>query len=431
MNRPLRFCMITTFYPPYNFGGDGVFVRALSRELAASGHHVEVIHCKDSYRLLARRDPPADPEEDGRILVHGLESRFGWLSPLATQQTGRPLFKRSAIERVLDRGFDVIHYHNVSLVGGPRVLEMGNAVKLYTPHEFWLVCPTHVLLKDNREPCERPSCLLCTLRHRRPPQWWRYSKALMSAVRHVDRFLVPSRFSIEMHQARGLEAPMVHLPSFLPGMASSVGGGGDSARPVGAEPYFLFVGRLEKLKGLETIIPLFRDSRRARLVVAGSGSYEATLRAMARGADNILFLGHVRRDELHSLYAGATAVIVPSICYEVSALVVAEAFAHGIPVIARGIGGLAENVEKSGGGITFDDEPSLIQAVQQLLADSDLRAELGRRAYQEYLRSWTPQAYLARYFEIIEEVSASRRGKALDGRASGVGQASLPPGGAP
>src|SRR6185503_12688951 len=53
MNRSLRFCMITTFYPPYNFGGDGIFVYRLSNALAKLGHHVEVVHCQDSYLLLA------------------------------------------------------------------------------------------------------------------------------------------------------------------------------------------------------------------------------------------------------------------------------------------------------------------------------------------------------------------------------------------
>ena len=54
-NRPLRFCMITTFYPPYNCGGDGIFVHQLSNELARRGHQVDVIHCIDAYRLRERR----------------------------------------------------------------------------------------------------------------------------------------------------------------------------------------------------------------------------------------------------------------------------------------------------------------------------------------------------------------------------------------
>ena len=53
----MRFCMVTTFYPPYAFGGDGVFVQQLSNELAKRGHQVEVIHCRDAYNLLTDRTP--------------------------------------------------------------------------------------------------------------------------------------------------------------------------------------------------------------------------------------------------------------------------------------------------------------------------------------------------------------------------------------
>src|SRR5436853_1139793 len=143
----MRFCMITTFYPPYNFGGDGLFVRDLATTLAARGHDVHVIHCRDAYNALARQ-PPTEPYRDvAGVTVHGLESALGGLSPLATQQTGRPYLKTRGISDVLDRGFDVIHYHNESLVGGPSVLAPGDSVKLYTLHEYWLVCPTHLLFR--------------------------------------------------------------------------------------------------------------------------------------------------------------------------------------------------------------------------------------------------------------------------------------------
>ncbi|MGE5445626.1 MAG: glycosyltransferase, partial [Ignavibacteriales bacterium] len=137
--------MITTFYPPYNFGGDGIFVHQLSNELAKRGHHVEVIHCIDSYRLLARQEPTKTYDDHPNVTVHGLKSRFGFLSTLATQQMGYPFFKSAQIQRILKRGFDIIHYHNISLVGGPKILEYGHGIKLYTMHEYWLVCPTHVL----------------------------------------------------------------------------------------------------------------------------------------------------------------------------------------------------------------------------------------------------------------------------------------------
>jgi glycosyltransferase involved in cell wall biosynthesis len=127
--RPLRFCMITTFYPPYHFGGDAVFVYRLSNELALRGHQVEVIHSVDAYRLLGGK-PRGTLDNHPNVKVHALQSRWGMLSPLSTLLTGIPLLERSRIQNILATGFDVIHYHNVSLVGGPKVLEYGKGIKL-------------------------------------------------------------------------------------------------------------------------------------------------------------------------------------------------------------------------------------------------------------------------------------------------------------
>ena len=88
--RPLRICMVTTFYPPWHHGGDGVFVRQLSHALANRGHRVEVVHSIDAYRLRARRPHPDEGGHPG-VSVHGIESPLGALALLASQQTGRPL----------------------------------------------------------------------------------------------------------------------------------------------------------------------------------------------------------------------------------------------------------------------------------------------------------------------------------------------------
>ena len=53
MARPLRFCFLSIFYPPYSFGGDAIFVSRLANALAHRGHEVDVIHCVDSYKMLA------------------------------------------------------------------------------------------------------------------------------------------------------------------------------------------------------------------------------------------------------------------------------------------------------------------------------------------------------------------------------------------
>ncbi|MEO5824776.1 MAG: glycosyltransferase, partial [Gemmatimonadales bacterium] len=178
----LRICMVTTFYPPFNLGGDGIAVQRLSRALVQAGHEVTVIHDTDAYNAL-RRGPPleAPPEGDDQgVRVIRLRSRLRALAPLLVQQFGRPVSHRTQLRHLLaNGGWDVVHFHNVSLMGAPAILAYpSNAVTLYTAHEHWLVCPTHVLWRHRREPCDHRECFRCVLRHHRPPQAWRYTGAL-------------------------------------------------------------------------------------------------------------------------------------------------------------------------------------------------------------------------------------------------------------
>jgi glycosyltransferase involved in cell wall biosynthesis len=411
MERPLRFCMITTFYPPYNFGGDGIFVQRLSNELARRGHFVDVIHCIDAYQLKGHRTPEKSANDHQNVTIHGLRSRFGFMSPLATHQTGFPLFKSARIQKILNQGFDVIHYHNISLVGGPGILTYGQGIKLYTMHEYWLVCPTHALFKYNRAACHRPQCLTCAVSYRRPPQWWRYLGLMKTAVRHVDAFISPSLFSKNIHQQMGITAPIVHIPNFVPSAPPPT----ESPRSYDGKPYFLFVGRLEKLKGLHTLIPLFRRYQRAELWVAGTGSYEMQLRQMAEGTSNIRFLGHKNETELRVLYDGAMAIIIPSITYEMAPLVTLEAFRQQTPVIVRNLGGMPEPVQETGGGFIYNTDEELLAAMDQLCRDGSLRKQLGLLGYQGLRRNWTADVHLKHYFELIGQIALAR-GQPLDQR---------------
>src|SRR5207302_1553889 len=152
--------------------------------------------------------------------------------------------------------FDVIHYNNVSLLGGPQVFRYGNALKLCTLIEHWLICPMHVLWKYDREVCTKPSCIRCTLKGGRPPQLWRYTGLMRRAARNIDAFIGPSLFTMRMHRQRGIDGLMVQLPLFHSAPHTTAG---ESELARRGRPYFLFVGRLEKIKGVQRIIPLFRN----------------------------------------------------------------------------------------------------------------------------------------------------------------------------
>jgi glycosyltransferase involved in cell wall biosynthesis len=292
------------------------------------------------------------------------------------------------------------------------VLPHGDGIKLYTAHDHWLVCPMYDLWRYNRELCDRRECLRCTLSFRRPPQLWRYT----SWARHlaqVDLFLAPSRSAIEQHHARGFEYPMRHLPHFLP-LTESI----DPAPLVGPDrerPYFLFVGRLVKLKGVQTLIEAFRRYDAADLVIAGDGVYGGELRRRAQGLSHVRFLGRVHPNELRRLYAGAVAVLIPSLAYETFGLIALEAFARRTPVIAHDLGAVPEVVDESGGGFTYRTIAELIDAMDRLRRDPALRHGLGERGHAAFVRLWSEEPHLQTYFAMIEEARNLRRLSAVTG----------------
>jgi len=400
--------MVTTFYPPYNFGGDGIYIYRLSNELARRGHQVDVIHCVDAYHILQPRAPTFDYPNHPGVTVHSLRSGVGWLSPLATHQTGSPLFKAGKIKAVLgERAFDVIHFHNISLIGGPKVLRLGDAVKLYTMHEHWLLCPLHVLWKYDREVCTTKNCVPCMIMARRPPQLWRYTGMLEREVRHVDAFISPSRFTRDIHHRMGLEIPMVHIPYFLP--MTGVWSGEALPRAAHADrPYFLFVGRLEKIKGVQTLLRVFRSYDKADLLIAGDGSDESALRRMAEGLSHVRFLGRLSFPQLGALYERALAVIVPSLCYEVFGIIIIEAFSVKTPAIVNDLGALPEVIEESQGGFVYRNDAELVEAMEILRTDPATRRELGEKGHAAYLKHWTEEPHLAQYFGLIAEIAARK-----------------------
>jgi glycosyltransferase involved in cell wall biosynthesis len=276
----------------------------------------------------------------------------------------------------------------------------------------------HVLWKYGRRACEAPACLRCTLVGRRPPQLWRHTGLLDRCSRSVDAFVSPSRFTARMHAERGFGRPLGLMPYFIDRVDS------DWERPAPrpqAEPYFLFVGRLERIKGLQTLIDLWPRAPAVDLMVAGGGGEEAALRAQAAGNPRIRFLGPRSQRELGALYAHALATIIPSITYEVFPMVTLESFARKTPIVVRDLGGMPEAVEASGGGFVYRSDEELIEALERLAASPELRETLGERGYQAFLQRWTREAHLRQYFELLERLASEKYGAVPWAEAAEVG----------
>ncbi|WP_435008083.1 glycosyltransferase family 4 protein [Tundrisphaera lichenicola] len=405
----MKFAMITTFFGPHSFGGDAAFVDRLSRALARHGHEVHVIYCRDAFEMVRGDQTPRPYEPPPGVTIHALSSRVGPLSPLATHQTGQPAFKANAIRSLLKSiRPDVVHFHNLSLIGGPGLLSIPTpgAVKLMTAHEHWLVCPLHVLWKFGEGVCEAPSCVRCSVQAGRPPQLWRGSDLLERSLRHLDALIAPSQSTLREHARRGIKVPMTHLPYFLPADYTGLPA---APTPIHDRPYVAVAGRLEKIKGFQDVIEAARRLPHIDLRIAGSGPFEADLRGQAEGLPNVHFEGRLDSAEVAALFRGALAVAVPSLVYETFGYVVLEAFAEKTPVIVRDLGALPELVAESGGGLVFRTNDELVEALDRLAGDADLRIKLGCDGYLARLGIWSEVEHLHRYLGLIEQERRGRR----------------------
>jgi glycosyltransferase involved in cell wall biosynthesis len=401
--------MLTTFFGAHSFGGDAAFVDRLARTLARHGHEVHVIHCRDAFEVSRGGQSPIPYEPPPGVQAHALRSPFSALSPLATHQTGRPLFKARAIRRLVRQiRPDVLHVHNLSLIGGPGLLALPapGAVKLMTAHEHWLVCPLSVLWKLDAGVCEAPQCVRCCVKARRPPQLWRKTSLLDRSLRHLDALICPSRSTQYEHARRGLMARTVHLPYFLP---DDYPGRPPAPTPRHPRPYVAAAGRLEKIKGFQDAIDAVRRLPHVDLRIAGTGGFEAALRAHARGLDNVHFEGRLDAPRLAALFRGARAVVVPSLVYETFGYVVLEAFHEATPVVVRNLGALPELVEESRGGLVFDTTEEMTASLDRLVRDAPLRDALGANGRRARRDVWSEPQHLDRYFDLIDRHRRARR----------------------
>lgn len=165
-------------------------------------------------------------------------------------------------------------------------------------------------------------------------------------------------------------------------------------------PVVLYAGRLHHRKGVQYLLPAFQQLLprfpTARLVLCGSDyGYQRELEQQARNRgiqDHVVITGAVEHDLMPEVYALADVVVLPA-QYEVFGHTIAEAAACGKPVVATKWGWAAEFFEGDKECLLVDrygDVDELARAIQALLEDPRLRADLGQRAREKVLRelSW-------------------------------------------
>jgi len=169
-----------------------------------------------------------------------------------------------------------------------------------------------------------------------------------------------------------------------------------------------YLGRLDQAKGLSVLMDAW-DRYQAgpvpaalRLAIAGNGPLMPVMQEWAANRDDVELLGVLDRDGCRDLVSGSRAVVVPSAWEETFGLVVVEAMAAGVPVIAAGHGSLPELIRAGVDGVLFrpGDAGDLATVLAGVAADPDRWRRLGAAARLAYEARWDPDANVRELIDI-------------------------------
>lgn len=175
-----------------------------------------------------------------------------------------------------------------------------------------------------------------------------------------------------------------------------------------------YMGRLEKVKGLETLLYsfqlLYKVHKNCRLIIAGDGSYGHALQQLAQKLkikNAVSFVGFINKKEKERYFNEADIFVVPSTYFETFGMVILEAMCFQVPVIASRIGGIPEIIINGETGILFDpgDKRDLFKKIDELYIDKQKREALAKAAYKRIKRDFCTQKMGVKYFNFISDLT--------------------------
>jgi glycosyltransferase involved in cell wall biosynthesis len=341
----------------------------------------------------------------------------------------RNLFVASYLRSLLDTiRPDVVHFFHLARLSGSPVevcYELGIPMVL-TPTDFWFVCPTYQLRMPDGSMCRGPKCRAANcVRHWADshklqdvkaqidnlPNWllglkvWGFEKGiyddwfashvralrlrqlyLRDQLNKIDRVLIPTRLMQDILTTNGMLPESIVFAPYginLTYLRNAVRSSGNGTFRVG------FIGTLSEHKGARLLLEAVRTlplDMRLELKIWGrredDPGYFAHLKELAGDDPRIQFCDTFPNSAIGEIFSSLDVLVVPSIWYENTPLVIYSAQAAGCPVIATNLGGMAEVIHHGRNGLLFKlhDVGELADSVRRLCEDRALLQRLTKNA---------------------------------------------------
>ena len=370
---------------PYDFtwpGGVTAHVAQLARELGLLGHQVQV---------LAPHSPSRQAENQESFIPLGRSVPLPSGGSIARVSLSWWLY-RKVRDLLQQESFDIVHLHEPMAPILPLcVLEFSKSVNVGTFHASYkhthLYRLSHPIIKRWHQRLDGSIAV--------SPAARRY----ISSAFPGDYKIIPNGIDVDHFSGNA-----VPFPQYQDGKTN-----------------ILFVGRLEKRKGLRYLLEAYSrlkwDLPDIRLLVVGPGNPDKESHQIlgARGLEDVVFLGKVSYEDLPRYYATADIFCSPATGAESFGIVLLEAMAAGKPLIVSGIEGYSAVVDHGNQGLLFPrkDAAALANSLELLIRNPELRQKLGSRGRQavEQYRWRRVASQVETYYQDLLGLSNGRAGK--------------------
>jgi glycosyltransferase involved in cell wall biosynthesis len=337
---------------------------------------------------------------------------------------------RRLSEAIRSNQIEICHFHNTFPLISPAAYYAAQRLGVpvvQTLHNYRIMCPNALLMRQGQ------ICEDCVGRQIVWPgavrKCYRNSYAASFAAaavisthhllgtwsRQVNRYIALTEFARNKFVQGGLPAEKISVKANFVDP--------DPGRGPGDGGYALFVGRLSPEKGIGTLLEAWDSyGLEAPLRIAGNGPLADQVRETASRNANVQWLGEISRSEVLAQMRGASFLVCPSTWYESFGLIIVEAFATGLPVIASDLGALSELIVHEQTGLLFrpGDARDLVAKVRWALTYPDRIDDMRLRARRQYETHYTADRNYVELNAIYDSVLPTRQTTAARG-ASVVG----------
>lgn len=341
---------------------------------------------------------------------------FGSIFSLKTYHEIKQIIKKKQI--------DIVHVHNTLALISPSVYYAAFSCKIpvvQTIHNFRLLCPAATFYR-NGQICEE--CLSKGLKAALIHNCYRNSKLqtffcvlnlkihrLLGTYKKLSyicltEFSKDKLLSLNYTQRRLLINPnhVFIKPNFTFGYKKI-----EETIKATDRDFYLYIGRIENLKGIPLLVNAFQEMDGKSLVLVGSGELYSQYLADKTNFEkqDIFFLGEQNHEKVGELLAKAKALIFPTQCYENLPMVIIESFSQGTPVIGSNLGNSDYLIEHGKTGLKFDykEVASLKSAIADFeVMDSELMSQNAwKEYYQKYSSHKNYELLKAIYLKLLAE----------------------------